>query len=167
MASQIAEIAIRKSIALKADDYYEQAKNLGEIAYRGFGENKKSQIRSLESIANSALVVADILDFIKRQTGRSAADKQWRLEDFGRKLLKDIDESLRKNAQEIADDITKSITDHQMTDADQRRIHVLLSREFIRHLSAHYLYSMSLPEELRRLSEQATANEEPVDLQGV
>ena len=147
MASQIAEIALRKQIALKSDEYFDQTKSLGETAFLAFGEHKKSQIRNLENIANSALVVADVLDFIKRQTGRLT--KQWGHDDFGKNLLETIDTTLRKNAQDIHAQVMSQISDNQMFDADRRRIHLILCREFIRHLAAHYLYSVGLGKKLK------------------
>jgi hypothetical protein len=137
MASHQVEIAIRKEISLKSDEYFEAAKPLAEIAKQAFGNQNKAQLNNLESIANGAMRVADILDFIKRQTGRS---KQWGYIGFGPKLLQRLDESVRKDGQIILETFAKEKLDI----ADLRRIHILLCREFIRHLCAHYLYSLAI-----------------------
>lgn len=144
MASHIAEVAIRKRVSAASDSYYEDAKVLGEAAWHAFEEKSRSQVAGLETIANSATRVADILDFIKRQTGRAKRDQKWRYGKFGENLLEKLDQRLRKDAQAIFENVQRDITSHQLHEDDQRRIHILLCREFIRHLSAHYLYSFGL-----------------------
>jgi hypothetical protein len=143
MASQIAEITLRRRISARSDSYYDDTKALGDIACEAFRQSK-AQIRNLENIANSAVQVTDILDFVKRQTGRSKPSVQWCYLDLGQKLLNRLDESLRKEAQVIFDNLTNEIENHQMGIDDLRRIHLFLCREFIRHLSAHYLYHSAL-----------------------
>jgi hypothetical protein len=148
MANHIVEIAIRAKVSTYSDNYYEDTKQLGEIAREAFaGRSGKSQIRNLENIANSASRVADILDFVKRQSGRQ---KPWLHKQFGPLLLEKLDNRLRADAEKIFSDVRSATTEHQfgegekLHDADQRRIHILLCREFIRHLSAHYLYTLGM-----------------------
>lgn len=144
MASHVAEIALRKKISEESDNFYGETCDLGAIASRAF-KDKVAQIRNLENIANSATRVADILDFIKRQTGRR---EQWREEQFGQKLLERLDSHLDEKAGKIFEDVAKKFTkqelEHGLEEDDRRRIHILLCREFIRHLSAHYLYTTGL-----------------------
>jgi hypothetical protein len=140
MASHLAEMALRKKIAAKSDGYYADTQALGDLAWHAFGERNKSQIRNLESIANAATRVADILDFIKKQTGRSRPERQWRYRDFGPTLLEKFDRVLRKDSQVICESVQGEVKDAQIEDDDQRRMHILLCREFIRHVSAHYIY---------------------------
>ena len=163
MASRLAEIAIRKHIASKSDIYYETVQSLGEIAWGAFGEGRKSQIRNLENVANSASGVAEILDFVKRQTGRSRPTSQWRYEDFGHELLRALDGALRKDAQSIFDEVKEAIKRHELSDDDRRRIHVLLCREFIRHLSSHYLYKTGLTVGLGGLWKDTKLSEEDLN----
>jgi hypothetical protein len=140
MASNLAEMAIRKKISAMSDAYYFDARSFGEKAWQAFSDRNKSQINNLEGIANSATRVPDILDYIKRQTGRSKPQKSWRYQNYGEELLGILDNKLRLDAQSIYDEIKRAIKDHKMEDDDRRRIHLLLCRELIRHLSAHYLY---------------------------
>lgn len=149
MASHLAEIAIRRKVALKSDAYYDDAKPFGEIAEQAFGKTSKSQINSLENIANSATRVADILDFIKRQTGRSKEGQRWRNDLLGKKLVDKFEQTLRRDAEELWDEISQTVPDHYLQEADQQTIHIRLCREFIRHLSAHYLYTTSIHEAAR------------------
>jgi hypothetical protein len=163
MASHLAEIAIRKRIAARSDAYYSDTQSLGEVAWLAFGERNKSQIRNLENIANSAMRVADILDFVKRQTGRSRPTKQWRFQDFGHNLLEKLDKPVRQDAQNIFDSVKRDVRDHQLGIDDQRQIHIFLCREFIRHLSANYLYKMGLTVKLGGLWRESQLSEEDID----
>lgn len=144
MASHLTQIALLKKVSLLSDDYYEDAKPLGEIAREAFGRQNKAQMSNLENIANSATRVADILDFIKRQTGRSKPGIRWLRQDFGRQLLEYLDGKLRKQAEELVGDVAAALKDPQIQTGDQQHVHILLCREFIRHLAAHYLYRLNL-----------------------
>lgn len=145
MASRHREVVIRKRISAKSDEYYDEIKALGEIASQAFGKQNKSQISNLENVANSAVRVADVLDFIKRQTGRSKPAKQWSYLGFGHKLLQKLDESIRKDAQIIVKTLEPQTSSAELETDDLRRIHILLCREFIHHLSAHYHYTAVRP----------------------
>ena len=70
---EVAQVADR-------DDFYGKAETLGEIASRAFGESHRSQMTSLENIANSTLKVTDVLDFIKKQFAKSKPNEDWRKE---------------------------------------------------------------------------------------
>ena len=140
MASQHAEVAIRKHISKKSDEYYGDTAEFGRLAWENFGKNR-TQIRNLENIANSSTAMADVLDFIKKQTGKS--DK-WRRQDFGRKLLERIREPLLGDANAIIQLVKESVNTHGIETDDLRRTHILLCREFIRHLSAHYSYTIGM-----------------------
>src|ERR1700704_2936424 len=80
------ELELVRAISIAADGFYGDAKAFGEIAAKCFKDERggKSQIKNLESIANSALKVSDVLDFIKRNVGK---DARWRTDNFGRNLL--------------------------------------------------------------------------------
>jgi len=152
MASHLAQVALLKKVSLHSDDYYEDAKPLGEIARDAFGRQNKAQMSNLENIANSATRVADILDFIKRQTGRSKPGSRWLKQNFGRQLLEYLDGRLRKQAAELVSEVAAALKDSQFQTGDKQHVHILLCREFIRHLMAHYLYSLNLAD---RNSEEA------------
>jgi hypothetical protein len=151
MANHLVEVAIRAKVSARSDDYYEDTKQFGEMAREAFESGaSKAQIRNLENIANSASRVADILDFIKRQTGRQ---ERWRRNQFGSQLLERLDKPLRSEAETIFSQVQEAQSEaakHRLGEGDQleeddcRRIHILLCREFIRHLSAHYLYTLGI-----------------------
>ena len=139
MASQIAEVALRRRISSKSDSYYASVDPLAELARSAFPKDK-SQIRNLENIANSASRFADVLDFVKRQTGRR---KPWQ-KGFGEGLLEALGKPLEADAAAIFDSVRQEVGDTSLGDDDLRRIRILLSREYIRHLSASYLYRIGV-----------------------
>ena len=141
MATHQAEVAVRQLVSRKSDEYYTDTEGFGRLASTNFGEKSKSQIRNLENVANASMSIADILDFIKRQTGRS---KQWQQEDFGRTLLERIREPLLADAEAIVEGVKATVEQHGFDADDLRRTHILLCREFIRHLSAHYSYKIGV-----------------------
>ena len=94
IVKEVAQVADR-------DDFYARAKKLGEIASRAFGERHRSQMTSLENIANSTLKVTDVLDFIKKQFAKAKPNEGWRKEDFGDEVKRYIEQSLRKRREEI------------------------------------------------------------------
>ncbi len=121
------------------DDFYTRAKILGETASRAFGERHRSQMTSLENIANSTLKVTDVLDFIKKQFAKSKANEGWRKEDFGIELKKYIEQSLRKRREEICFDL-EGVEEESV---EGQRIYLNLIREFVRQLVIHYEYRTS------------------------
>ena len=126
---EIAQVADR-------DDFYARAKNLGEIASKAFGERHRSQMTSLENIANSTLKVTDVLDFIKKQFAKAKRNEGWRKDDFGIKLKKDIEQSLRKRREEICH-VLEGVEEESI---EGQRIYLSLIREFVRQLVVHYEY---------------------------
>jgi hypothetical protein len=142
MASHLAEVAIRKGVSAASDAYYEDGRAFGEAAWHAF-QNSKAQIVGLESVANGATRVADILDFVKRQTGRCKPQQRWRYKALGENLIEKLDQKVRKDAQTIFETVKRDVKG-SLEEDDQRRTHILLCREFIRHLCAHYLYSFGL-----------------------
>ncbi len=123
------QMKILKQIAIKADLFREKTKDLGKIAEKAFSDKHKSQVKNLENIANSALKVSDVLDYIKRQTGR---DKKWKTEGFGEKLLQEIEVFLKQTRDNICGNL-------QITSDEQKlEVYLLLIREFIRQIVIHY-----------------------------
>ena len=125
---------ILKEVAIRTDNFRDKTKELGEKAKKAFSEKHKSQMRNLESIANSALKVSDVLDYIKRQTGR---DEKWKKENFGKELLAIIEGELAKNRDQIYQPLT--ITD----ELTKLEIYLLLIREFIKQIVVHYEFQLS------------------------
>ena len=132
---------ILKGIAEVADldDFYAKAKTLGETASVAFGERHRSQMTSLENVANSTLKVTDVIDFIKKQFAKSKPNQDWRKNDFGIELKKYIEQSLRKRRE----DICRPLEGIEETSIEGQRIYLNLIREFVRQLVIHYEYRTS------------------------
>ena len=121
------------------DDFYAKAKTLGETASLAFGERHRSQMTSLENIANSTLKVTDVLDFIKKQFAKSKPNEDWRKKDFGNELKKYIEQSLRKRREEIC----LRLEGVEEESIEGQRIYLSLIREFVCQLVIHYEYRTS------------------------
>ena len=79
---------------------------------------------------------SDVLDFIKRQTGRAKSDEGWKKQQFGQKLLAKIDPELKNNRNTICTQL--NISD----EAQKLEVYLLLIREFIRQVVIHYEYKI-------------------------
>lgn len=124
---------ILKEIAICADQFRSESEKLGIIANEAFKGTKHS-MRSLENIANSAMKVSDVLNYIKRQTGKSEKTKQWKKDEFGSELLKIINELILNRRERICQQ--QNITSEET----RLEVYLLLIREFIRQLVVYYEY---------------------------
>jgi uncharacterized protein YaaR (DUF327 family) len=127
---------IQKEVAIIVDTFSDNTKAFGKKAKNAFAEKHKSQMRNLENIANSTLKASDVLDYIKRQTGRSEKDKMWKKDNFGNELLDKLEKELKKKRDQISDklSVTKEI--------DRLDIYLMLIREFIKQIVVHYEYEL-------------------------
>ena len=130
------QLKIAREVAVRADSFYENAKTLGEKAAAVLTEKKRSQITGLESQANSALKVSDVLDYIKVRTARH---EEWRKQQFGPELLQFIEQNLRQQRQTIC--ATLSIADNTATAQD---VYLLLIRALIRQIAAQYEFACQM-----------------------
>src|SRR6266849_8670813 len=64
------EMKIIREIHIQAENFYEDAVKLGDHAAYALRISHRSQMTSLESIAESTLKTSDIYDYIKKQTAR-------------------------------------------------------------------------------------------------
>jgi len=129
---------ILKEVAIFADLFRQKTEDSGLIAKDAFTDRHKSQMKNLENIANSALKVSDVLDYIKRQTGKSRENDLWRKDRFGEKLLNDITETLKKNRDTICKRLDIA------AEKDKLEVYLLLIREFVRQVVIHYEYEISI-----------------------
>src|SRR5947199_10161744 len=108
-------------VNIQAEYLYEEAKQLGNHAAYALKKNHRSQLTGLENLANSALKVSDILDYVKRQTARFI---YWRAdfpdpekptkEAFGKRLLEYLENDLKGISNTICNDRLK--VDNQTED---------------------------------------------------
>jgi len=141
MSSQL-RLHILREVALRADSFQPQAEDLGSKAARALTDSKRAQITGLESMANSALKVTDVLDFIKL---RSARQEEWRTGNWGALLLEFVRDNLREQRNQIC--ATLKI---DAPSPHSQEVHLMLIREFVRQLSAHYEYECKYPQQAGR-----------------
>ncbi len=137
---------IIREVSIQAENFYEDAIQLGDHAAYALTEKHRSQMTSLEGIAESTLKTSDVFDYIKKQTARFP---YWREgfpehsnQGFGEGLLKYLEERLV----ERRDGICKKLNIDSQTDVDKqerRRIHLLLIRQFIRQMVVQYEFRVS------------------------
>ncbi|NLE46313.1 MAG: hypothetical protein GX620_16465 [Chloroflexi bacterium] len=137
MTEQTMRLRMLRQVALRADGFYDTAQNLGKKAAGALTDKKRSQISGLEGIANSALKTTDVFDFVKLRTARQ---KEWREGDWGAELLRFISRDLRLQRKEICNALGIDSESH-----DGLEVHLLLIREFVRQLAAHYEYACVCP----------------------
>ena len=101
----IPELKIMREVSDQAENFYNEAVSLGNLAADTLKERHRSQMTSLENIAESSFKATDILDFIKKQTARFSYWRQPFPEDkdantgFGEKLKRYLDR--QKQPQEL------------------------------------------------------------------
>lgn len=129
------QMQIIRAVAIEADAFHGRSEEFGTRAAKSIaGERGRAQLSGLENIANAALTVASVLDYVKRQTARH---KEWQRDRFGPDLLTFLTDSLRQHRDTIAHGLDPT------SEAEQQRIHLLLIREFVRQLAVHYEFARS------------------------
>lgn len=133
------QMQIVRAVALAADGFYADAKRLGETAVECFEGGRRSQITGLETVAAGAVKISDVLDYIKKQVGKDTSPQldrhTWRKNEFGVRLLEYLEKTLREQVDRLA--VTPPLTDA----AERQRAHLMLIREFVRQLGAHYEFT--------------------------
>ena len=129
------EMQIIRAVAFQADAIRDKAEEFGQHAAEAIqDEAGNSQIKGLENIANCALKVSDVLNYIKRQTAKCRPNKSWRKDKFGASLLQFTSEELQRRCDAVAQQLGAA-------DVERQRIHLLLIREFMRQMVAHYAFA--------------------------
>jgi hypothetical protein len=160
------EMQIKLEVSDQAENFYQDAVQLGDHAAFALKARHRSQMTGLENVAESTLKSSDVLDYIKRQTARfpywrqnfpkdlsnqttNERSKQSEESDpsnkgFGERLKQYLEEDLVKKRNVICSEKHLNISDK--TDEDRqlrRRIYLLLIRQFLRQMVAQYEYRVS------------------------
>jgi len=101
-----------------------RATELGRRARRAYLD--RNQMRNLQRVAETAVAVSTLLDYVKTQTGKQPL---WRRENFGPMLLDDL-ERLQTRAGHAVPTSGKA--------------HIELCRVYIRQIAAAYTYSIAV-----------------------
>ena len=135
------QMKILKEIARIADgdDFYNQAKVLGETASKAFDSGMRRQMKNLENISNSSLKVTDVIDYIKKQVAKAEKPKTWWVNNFGIELKDFIEKDLRILRRGVCD-ILEGVEEDS---AEGQRIYLNLIREFVHQLVVHYEYRLA------------------------
>ena len=146
------EMQIILEVNHQAENFYEDAILLGDHAAYALTIRHRSQMTGLENIAECALKASDVLDYVKRQTARFA---YWRQDfpngeaskgSFGERLRTYLEEELAKKRDVICRERLKigdKTDEHRQI---RRRVYLLLMRQFLRNMIAHYEYRVSFSE---------------------
>jgi hypothetical protein len=95
------EIKIIHEVNDRAEKFYEDAVKIGDHAAHALGRSHRSQLTGLENVAESALKITDIFDYIKRQTARYS---YWRIA-FVSPSDREFGEWLRKKLVVVSDQL--------------------------------------------------------------
>ncbi|GEM_PF-803462 len=166
-AEESRAISKDRQIALEvnnqAENFYEDAVQLGDHAAYVLKARHRSQLTGLENLAESAWKVSDVLDYVKRQTARFIYQRQtWPQEaqnqaggtdrdasatlGFGERLLSYLEKNLEKRCDEICRRLEIK-ADSDEGRKQRRRVHLLLIRQFIRQMVIEYEFRVSFETE--------------------
>lgn len=142
------DMQIIREVNVQAENFYEDAVQLGDHAAYALTRTHRSQMTGLENIAESALKTSDIFDYIKRQTARffywrqSFPGKPPSDEAFGERLMNYLEGELKTKRNAICQtlEIGDETDEHKTW---RRRIYLLLIRQFIHQMVAEYEYRVS------------------------
>ncbi len=137
----------------QAEQFYPRAEKLGKLAAKMIEKDHRSQMTSLENIAETTLKSSDVYDYIKKQMARPHFDK-WRIppnqprppqgqqqpnKSFGQSLLDELDR-LKGTRDFICTHLSIGIeTDEDKYDRQQ--VFLKLIRQLIRQVVVQYEFS--------------------------
>jgi hypothetical protein len=140
------EIKIIHEVNNRAELFYEDAVKIGDHAAHALGRSHRSQLTGLENVAESALKITDIFDYIKRQTARYS---YWRTAfpphtsvTFGERLRSYLENDLAK----VRDEACAVLQIGDTSDEEKqlrRRVYLLLVRQFIGQMVIEYEYRVT------------------------
>ncbi len=144
MMDTATRLKVIREVSVQADGFYEQAEELGAVAARVLKDEKKdkhrSQMTNLENIADNAMKVTDVVNYLKKQTAKvKKSNESWKAENLGNRLIDTLGFGglLEKTSGQICTTLSLN------TPADKQHIHLLLIREFVRQMTAHYEWKVN------------------------
>lgn len=156
---KVDEMKIILEVNIQAEALYPDAVQLGDHAADALRKEHRSQLTGLENVAESALKVSDIFDYVKRQTARreywqkpfsKKRQVEWKqvyTEDdldkvFGERLLHYLEHELKAKRNAVCDYRLEVGTGRE-GDLVRRHVYLLLIRQFIRQLVVQYEYRVN------------------------
>lgn len=148
------EMQIIREVNIEAENFYKDAIEIGDHAAHVLTRAHRSQMTGLENIADTALKISDILDYIKRQTTRFS---YWQKSfpkpgqpttSFGERLKDYLEEKLLERRDELCNSKRLDISDNTYEDKYLRQhVYLLLIRQFIHQMVVQYEYRVTFPED--------------------
>jgi hypothetical protein len=137
-------LQLMRQIAIHADLFYTDSEKLGQDAAAALTRRRRSQMTGLETMANGALKVADVLDYIKARTARSPAGKDWQYKPdhqqngLGHQLIRFLTGDLKTNHR----DPVCSALGVPGDGSEAQQIYLELIRTFIHQMVIQYEYTL-------------------------
>lgn len=145
------QMQIIREVNIEAEEFYQQAIDLGRHAANVLTKGHRSQMTGLENIADTALKTADVFDYIKRQTARfpdwQQVDPKSEQPDiaFGLRLITTL-EALKSRRDNLCDAKRLDIGEKTPKDKHLRQyVYLLLIRQFIHQMVVHYEFYLNFP----------------------
>jgi hypothetical protein len=126
-------IKTRKEIEKRLDDIVEKSRKLihDTKIYEKNSKMEESQMRNLLNFAISTDSIKALELFIQYQIGRDTKKTSWRYNDFGRKIINELN-SLQNQANEIA----------KLTNDNPKQIWIELIRNYIGYSNQYFVFKV-------------------------
>ncbi len=153
------EMKIIREVNIQAENFYNDAVALGDLAAVTLRAAHRSQMTSLENIAESTFKTSDVFDYIKKQTARfpywrQSAPGQNNTGGFGERLKNYLEKNLKDKLESVCNPKRLNIGNTTEEDMqERRRIYLQLIRQFIRQMVVEYEYQVSLGQNNHRKRE--------------
>jgi hypothetical protein len=126
--------SIVKAIDIFLEEYYTRSKEAAEIMVNS--NLGMAQVRGLETLAATTSRFSEIINYVKRQTGKDTKNEWTKL---GPKLISQLEE-LEKKAEELSKDNVDSCLD----------IKLLLARGWVNQVVCQYLYEKTIKKDEKK-----------------
>jgi len=139
------KMKIIREVSTQAVIFYNDAVGLGDHAAIALKKAHRSQMTSLENIAESTLKTTDVFDYIKKQIARY---EYWRKplreqrdanQGFGERLKNYLETKLPERIVTVSNAVGIG-NDTDEDKQERREIYLLLMRQFIRQVVVQYEY---------------------------
>ena len=144
------KMKIIREVSNQAELFYNDAVGLGDHAAIALKKTHRSQMTSLENIAESTFKTTDVFDYIKKQIARY---DYWRKplreqkdanEGFGERLKAYLETKLPSRIDSVSKAVgTEDTSDVDKQGQERREIYLQLMRQFIRQVVVQYEYRVN------------------------
>ena len=142
------KMKIIREVSTQAVIFYNDAVGLGDHAAIALKKAHRSQMTSLENIAESTLKTTDVFDYIKKQIARyeywrkSPREQRDANEGFGERLKNYLETKLPERIITVSNAVGIG-NDTEEDKQERREVYLLLMRQFIRQVVVQYEYRVN------------------------